>query len=103
MREEAVTFTFCVALGSMAALAGCGSGSPAPAPSTVTVPRSPVLVQLSGVATDDDSAPLSGVAVFVTPFLNPHRERGHNGHGRKRQEQHHIQLPVNAGRGLTRS
>ena len=70
MREDAVAFACWVALGSMAALAGCGSGSPAPAPSTVKVP-SPVPVQLSGVATDDDGAPVSGVAVLVTPFLNP--------------------------------
>jgi hypothetical protein len=55
-----------VALGSMVALAGCGSSSPAPVPSTVTVP-SPVPVQLSGVATDDDGAPVSGVTVFVYP------------------------------------
>src|SRR2546423_8603652 len=46
-----------VALGSMVVLAGCGSNSPAPAPSTVTVP-SPEPVQLSGVATDDDGAPV---------------------------------------------
>jgi hypothetical protein len=55
-------------------LAGCGSGSPASAPSTVKAPSpvpSPAPVQLSGVATDDDGAPVSGVAVFVTPFLNP--------------------------------
>src|SRR2546421_1399230 len=56
-----------VALGSMVALAGCGSSSPAPVPSTVTVP-SPVPVQLSGVATDDDGAPVSGVIVFVHPW-----------------------------------
>ena len=37
MREYAVAFTFCVALGSMVALAGCGSSSPAPAPSTVAI------------------------------------------------------------------
>jgi hypothetical protein len=70
MRGSAVAFTFCVALGSMAALAGCGSSSPAPAPSTVTVP-SPVPVQLSGVATDDDGARVSGVTVFVHPFADP--------------------------------
>src|SRR5262245_58458234 len=56
-----------VALGSMVALAGCGSSSPAPVPSTVKVP-SPVPVQLSGVATDDDGAPVSGVTVFVYPW-----------------------------------
>jgi hypothetical protein len=66
MREYAVGFTFCVALGSMVALAGCGSSSPALAPSTVRVPG-PVPVQLSGVATDDDGAPVSGVTVFVYP------------------------------------
>jgi hypothetical protein len=54
------------ALGSMVALAGCGSNSPDPVPSTVTVP-SPAPVQLSGVATDDDGAPVSGVTVFVYP------------------------------------
>ncbi len=70
MRECAVAFTFCVALGSMVALAGCGSSSPAPPPSTVTVP-SPVPVQLSGVATDDDGAPASGVTVFVSPWNGP--------------------------------
>jgi hypothetical protein len=69
MREYAVAFTFCVALGSMVALAGCGSSSPAPVPSTVTVP-SPVPVQLSGVASDDEGAPVSGVTVLVYPFLN---------------------------------
>ena len=53
-----------VALGSMVALAGCGSSAPAPAPSPVP---SPVTVQLSGVATDDDGAPVSGVTVFVYP------------------------------------
>ena len=70
MREYAVAFTFCVALGSMVALAGCGSSSPAPVPSTVTGP-SPVPVQLSGVATDDDGAPVSGVTVFVRPWNGP--------------------------------
>jgi hypothetical protein len=70
MREYAVAFTFCVALGSTVALAGCGSSSPPLAPSTVTVP-SPVPVQLSGVATDDDGAPVSGVTVFVYPFIYP--------------------------------
>jgi hypothetical protein len=70
MRAYAVAFTFCVALGSMVALAGCGSSSPALGPSTVTVP-SPVTVQLSGVATDDDGAPLSGVTVFVNPWNGP--------------------------------
>jgi hypothetical protein len=55
-----------VALGSMVALAGCGSSSPAPAPSTVTLP-SPVRVQLSGVATDDEGAPVSGVTVLIYP------------------------------------
>ena len=50
----------------MVALAGCGSSSPAPVPGSVTVPR-PVPVQLSGVATDDDGAPVSGVRVFVYP------------------------------------
>jgi hypothetical protein len=69
MREYAVAFTFCVALGSMVALAGCGSSSPAPVPSTVAVP-SPVPVQLSGVASDDEGAPVSGVTVLVYPFLN---------------------------------
>ena len=59
-----------VALGSMVALAGCGSSSPAPVPSTVVVP-SPVPVQLSGVATDDDGAPVSGVTVFVRPWNGP--------------------------------
>jgi hypothetical protein len=53
-----------VALGSMVALAGCGSSAPVPVPSTVP---SPVPVQLSGVATDDDGAPVSGVTVFVYP------------------------------------
>src|SRR5262245_4237749 len=56
-----------VALGSMFALAGCGSSSPALVPSTVTVP-SPVPVQLSGVATDDEGAPVSGVTVLVYPW-----------------------------------
>ena len=70
MRGYAVAFAFCVALGSMVALAGCGSSSPALGPSTVTVP-SPVPVQLSGVATDDDGAPLSGVTVFVNPWNGP--------------------------------
>jgi hypothetical protein len=65
MRGYAVAFRVCVALGSVAALAGCGSGSPAPAPSTVTAPSGGVPVQLSGVATDDDGAPVSGVTVFV--------------------------------------
>ena len=32
---------------------------------------SPVAVELSGVATDDDGAPVSGVTVFVYPFVNP--------------------------------
>ena len=32
---------------------------------------SPVPVQLSGVATDDDGAPLSGVTVFVNPWNGP--------------------------------
>ena len=67
MREYAVAFTFCAALGSMVALAECGSSSPTPVPSTVTVP-SPVPVQLSGVATDDEGAPVSGVTVLVYPF-----------------------------------
>src|SRR5438552_15424448 len=56
-----------VGLGLMVASAGCGSSSPAPVPSTVVVP-SPVPVQLSGVATDDDGAPVSGVTVFVYPW-----------------------------------
>jgi hypothetical protein len=61
-----------VALGSMVALAGCGSSSPAPVPSTVTVlPTNPVLVQLSGVVTDDDGAPVPGVTVFVSPWNGP--------------------------------
>jgi hypothetical protein len=55
-----------VAIGLMVASAGCGSSSPAPVPSTVTVP-SLVPVQLSGVATDDDGAPVPGVTVFVYP------------------------------------
>jgi len=55
-----------VALGSMVALAACGSSSPAPVPSTVTVP-SPVPIQLSGVATDDEGAPVSAVTVLVYP------------------------------------
>ena len=50
----------------MVALAGCGSNSPDAVPSTVTMP-SPVPVQLSGVATDDDGTPVSGVTVFVYP------------------------------------
>ena len=54
----------------MVALAGCGSSSPAPVPSTVTVP-SPASVQLSGVATDDGGAPVSGVTVFVYPNNDP--------------------------------
>src|SRR5882672_8614843 len=54
----------------MVALAGCGSSSPAPAPSTVTMP-SPVPVQLSGVATDDEGAPVSGVTVLVQPWNGP--------------------------------
>ena len=70
MREYAGAITFCVALGSMVAFAGCGSSSPALGPSTVTV-QSPVPVQLSGVATDDDGAPLSGVTVFVNPWNGP--------------------------------
>ena len=70
MREYAVAFTSCVALGSMVALAGCGSSSPALVPSTVTVPG-PVPVQLSGVATDDDGAPVSGVTIFVHPWDAP--------------------------------
>jgi hypothetical protein len=53
-----------VALGSMVAFAGCGSSAPAPMPSPMP---SPVSVQLSGVATDDDGAPVSGVTVFVYP------------------------------------
>ena len=56
-----------VALGSMVALAGCGSSSPAPVPSTVTMP-SPASVQLSGVATDDEGAPVSGVTILVYPY-----------------------------------
>jgi len=68
LREDAFAFAFFVALGSIVALAGCGSSSPAPSPSAVTVPG-PVPVQLSGVATDDDGAPVSGVSVFVYPFF----------------------------------
>jgi len=56
-----------VALGFTVASAGCGSGSPTPVPSTVVVPG-PVPVQLSGVATDDDGAPVSGVTVLVDPW-----------------------------------
>ena len=58
-----------VALGSMVAL-GCGVSSPPPVPSTVTVP-SPGLVQLSGAATDDEGAPVSGVTVLVYPWNGP--------------------------------
>jgi hypothetical protein len=61
-----------VALGSMVALAGCGSSAPAPVPSTVP---SPVPVQLSGIATDDDGAPVSAVTVFVYPFLDGGSQR----------------------------
>jgi hypothetical protein len=39
-------------------------------PSTVTVP-SPGLVQLSGAATDDEGAPVSGVTVLVYPWNGP--------------------------------
>jgi hypothetical protein len=56
-----------VALGSMVALAGCSSSSPAPVPSTAPSVVGPVSVQLSGVATDDDGAPVSDVSVFVYP------------------------------------
>jgi hypothetical protein len=52
-------------------LTACGnSNTPTTPSSTVTVP-SPVPVQLSGVATDDDGAPVSGVTVFVDPFIIP--------------------------------
>jgi hypothetical protein len=72
MRQYAVAFTLCVALGSMTAVTGCGSSgsAPTPVPSTVKVPTL-VPVQLSGVVADDDGAPASGVTVFAYAYDGP--------------------------------